>query len=1172
MYHKRSLLFILFIFLGLNASSAVFVVTNKADSGPGTLREALTKAAANGNTERDYINFNLPGTSEAEKTITILTNLPAITSDIVIDGSTQPGNEFSINGAKVVITSNGHSINEVNIRSVFLVKGVNYFEMDGLIIKNLFYDPSQYRPYGGTAVFVAETNKQIVIGKPGKGNVMYNLGVAIETALGKDYEFANPSFTDKMELKNNFIGVAEDGIKIGTYLQSTLLLYYVYNLLMGGDSKSEGNVVFGVAAISPGRQDDQLKENVNFKIKNNIFSANAFQQRTTDPNIVTDRNNVYLTFNVDVNLNYNFDTKIEVSDNVFGYALLMQGFKRADVVIQGNSFGTSSDKRTILPLEGGGIFLRYLKGTTLIGGDNLSKGNTFTHCSEDSQAVFYGEAAINVVDFDGELSQGNNVELSHNSIYCNNYRAFEYHFGPDKKPLSVTIDNLTPTSVSGTTKPNARVELFYTDKECTQCQPETYIASVNAGQNGKWTYNGNLLPGYGVMAGATLNHISSEFTDTRIYAVAPYNQVTYSECEKGGNIQGTIVVNAKKIAWLDNDGKVVGTNVDLINVPPGKYRLRAEQFGCVQYSQVIEIFDNTPVILTDNLKITFPSCNLLGSITGIDTRSADKTEWLDKNGRVISNAYNVDNLPEGSYTFRITGQRGCVKTYGPIVLKMVSGPVINQTSLKIQSTPCGQSSGSITNISISGSGTLKYSWTNNLQQVVGTAKDLVNQPAGTYILKVTDDTQCGPVYTGDIIIPETNGITLDESNVQTAIAICGKNNGSVTGVKVTGATQYRWTDANNKTVGTTAALENVSSGDYMFIASNNFGCVKSSKVYHVALQATTQFPSYNADVVPSCFGDKNGSVSITTDALVKSLRWVNSQGATAGNQSLLAPVAAGKYQLYLTDQNGCESYYNTYTVDEIPEFTVANPGVRMNDHCGLKIGSINNVTITGGVPPYTYNWLNADMQVLGTTNSINCLFAGKYVLHVVDTRCGNLDIAYVIADESEIVAAPATSVIQLCSSGNALLTVKNASSAVTYRLYDSQSSVLPLDEEKGGRFNISVSGNRDFFVSQLNGTCESPRAQIKVIVGLSVVNIANTFTPNGDGINDYWKISQIENYPAATVQVFTRYGQEVFESKGYSSPFNGTMNGKALPAGVYYYIINLKTDCNILSGSLTLIR
>jgi len=75
-----------------------------------------------------------------------------------------------------------------------------------------------------------------------------------------------------------------------------------------------------------------------------------------------------------------------------------------------------------------------------------------------------------------------------------------------------------------------------------------------------------------------------------------------------------------------------------------------------------------------------------------------------------------------------------------------------------------------------------------------------------------------------------------------------------------------------------------------------------------------------------------------------------------------------------------------------------------------------------------------------------------------------------------------------------------------------------------------------------------------------VLTIVNTFSPNGDGVNDYWYIKNIENYPKADISVFTRYGQRVFHNTGYSKPWDGNYNGKALPAGTYYYVIDLKDD------------
>jgi gliding motility-associated-like protein len=98
-------------------------------------------------------------------------------------------------------------------------------------------------------------------------------------------------------------------------------------------------------------------------------------------------------------------------------------------------------------------------------------------------------------------------------------------------------------------------------------------------------------------------------------------------------------------------------------------------------------------------------------------------------------------------------------------------------------------------------------------------------------------------------------------------------------------------------------------------------------------------------------------------------------------------------------------------------------------------------------------------------------------------------------------------------------------------------------------------------------------AQDTVFVKVSPpINIHNTFTPNGDGINDYWTIVGLTAYTDATVDIFDRYGQKVFHSLSYPKPWDGTFNGKPLPVGVYYYVINTNVNGQVLSGYVTIIR
>jgi gliding motility-associated-like protein len=84
--------------------------------------------------------------------------------------------------------------------------------------------------------------------------------------------------------------------------------------------------------------------------------------------------------------------------------------------------------------------------------------------------------------------------------------------------------------------------------------------------------------------------------------------------------------------------------------------------------------------------------------------------------------------------------------------------------------------------------------------------------------------------------------------------------------------------------------------------------------------------------------------------------------------------------------------------------------------------------------------------------------------------------------------------------------------------------------------------------------------------------IPNAFSPNGDGINDRWRIQYLESYPGATVDVYDRYGMLVFSSIEYAVDWDGTRNGKDLPIGTYYYIVNPKNGRKIITGSVTIIK
>jgi gliding motility-associated-like protein len=82
----------------------------------------------------------------------------------------------------------------------------------------------------------------------------------------------------------------------------------------------------------------------------------------------------------------------------------------------------------------------------------------------------------------------------------------------------------------------------------------------------------------------------------------------------------------------------------------------------------------------------------------------------------------------------------------------------------------------------------------------------------------------------------------------------------------------------------------------------------------------------------------------------------------------------------------------------------------------------------------------------------------------------------------------------------------------------------------------------------------------------------NTFTPNGDGINDRWEIKNLEQYPEAAIEIYTTSGTLVFRNIGNSQQWDGTYRGKPLPSGTYYYVIDPKSGRNKIAGYITLLK
>ncbi|MBD1394247.1 T9SS type B sorting domain-containing protein [Mucilaginibacter glaciei] len=568
-----------------------------------------------------------------------------------------------------------------------------------------------------------------------------------------------------------------------------------------------------------------------------------------------------------------------------------------------------------------------------------------------------------------------------------------------------------------------------------------------------------------------------------------------------------------------------------------------------------------------------------GAITGIVITNTDATtlliSWKDQTGTEWGTTTNLINIPAGSYTLTVTTADGTAsQTYGPVILKNTDVPVINQTNPVIISTLCGQFAGSITGITATGTGTLTYSWISQYGTEVSNTLPLLNKTGGKYRLMVTDANGCTAMST-ELEIPEINGVSLNTTNGQALSASCEKANGSIIGLQTVGATQITWTrQPDNVVVGNQIELKNVPAGDYKLTYSNST-CSKSSD-FTINSLASSSFGDITVKATNTCDAFVTGKIEVNTDNAVEvpaAYRWVNANGDNAAFGKVAQFLAAGIYKLYLTNKYGCENFYREYSVGKYPPFVNTQFGTITNIKCGIGRGSITGIAFTGGTGNYVYEWYGTDGTLItGKTEPfLDDLSPGKYTLRTTDGGCSLSENIYTIIDEEAQQAPPVVPYVNLLSAGQATINVTNPYTTAIYRLYDSETAITPVDEQRGGTFAVNVTQSKSFYVTLTFGYCESERVEVKITVDPTVNEIANTFTPNGDGVNDYWKITGLDGQSNATVSIFTRNGSLIFQSLGYARPFDGTYRGKALPAGVYYYTIKLKAS-KVIAGHLTIIR
>ena len=1150
------------------AVANTFIVTSNADSGSGTLREAIIMANANGTATTDYINFNIPQAVFNLRIIDLVTELPALSSNIVIDGTTQPGATYGTTSAKICLRKLDYAAQF----SMITVENAVHTEIYGFCLyygywQGLFGSPARSQQLYGINLI---NSKNIIIGMPAKGNVINGVASGI---------YSDSVSCSDITIQSNYIGQggfyadpANDLDAVVLPVDCCITFGNVANIFIGGNTPASGNIL---GSKDRGINIDSRYSNGNglIRIQNNILSK-SYDKTTliatsdswdTYISIGRSRNNP-----VSWTSNTTIDYRIEILDNIISSDVSIRDVSDS-IIIKRNRFDTiypyndHQQKLAIFNCSRGGI----------IGGENAADANYFKTKSPgtDNRSMYLFD--------DGPITVLKNV------FECNSTTSSTTQIGNEYVPIPFAqVDSTTSGYVGGTATPDTRIDLYY-DDECTACEGKLYFANVIAGDDGKWSYTG---PVNGTVVAVSTNSqgYSSQFSTPMFDATNI--QVKDSRCgQNNGSITGITTKGAETYFWINVDTKdTASRSLDFINAPPGDYFLYAVHGGtCINImSPNIEVHDVTPKISPADLaEVIQPSCGKFnGSIRGLlvyDWQYAIY-KWVNEAGVIVSNQTNLDSVGPGTYKFIVT-DTGSVSNCGDsltFTLTNQSGPTLNTSDIKINSSTCSLNNGSITGLTASNvNGTPVIEWYDSLNNVVGNNYDLVNVLPGKYRFTFKDAGGCDTIQSPYYTVPGSGTVEIDTTGMLVTASSCSSASGSIQHITITNGGSYRWINtADNSTIGNTSDIFNLPSGNYVLVVTNSDGCSKTSPVITVPPSTFNPIAVTGVAVTNALCSQNTGSVTISSfsgNALLYTFRWADSvSGQNISTGTSIADLAAGTYQLFAKDNNGCEKNIYTATVVSIPPPVINyDASFITNDECRLMQGGVL-LNITGLAGPTTYTWYDENDEIVGTGINLQNVVAGAYTVTVTDGMvCTVHSNPFLVGNDNSALPPPVYDDVIIPRHADAVINIKNPADG-NYSLYFAPGGTQPAFQSNDGNFIIpSVPGDTTVYIKRSKGFCYSNTVAVHItVVDKSYFTIPTAFTPNGDGVNDKLNVRGIGITSLDYFRIYNQWGKLVFETHRLNDGWDGTINGIAQNTASFVWIARGKDITgSVLSGKGTFV-
>ena len=584
---------------------------------------------------------------------------------------------------------------------------------------------------------------------------------------------------------------------------------------------------------------------------------------------------------------------------------------------------------------------------------------------------------------------------------------------------------------------------------------------------------------------------------------------------------------------------------------PGTYHLSVrDDNACLLILDTITFIDPTPLNIISETKTDIAVCNgdSTGSVEFVVNGGTGAIEYSIDNGINWQANGLFSNLPGADYTVIARDANSCTITSS--TLTVVQPPAITADIIIVdQLDDFNPGSIDITNAA-GGTGILEFS-INGLAGPFSSTTFYPDLVAGFYDVVIRDGNMCTYEETVEVeLVPP-----LDVTVTITHSSCNGSDDGSILihANDPVGIPEYSIDDS--ATWSANELFEDLPAGEYIIFARDEDGRYFNDTVIVNEPVAIGIF----RNITPaSCSNlSEDGAIDITVNGASGTVSYSWSNGATSED---LNGITAGIYILDVVDENSC-SASDTITVPALTDVT-ADAGSDTAICFGETLilngqgGTTASWSPTGGLS--NPNILN---PVVDTDTSIS------YILTVVGLNdCFDMDTIDIIVHPSYgLDAGNDTSVLR-----NGSVLINTTGGPYESYLWEPSTGV---DDVNSANPTITPVNSANYIVSGLTaeGCYDRDTLRVEVIENLIIYN---AFSPNNDGKNDFWDIEYAEYYSDIIVEVYTRWGEKLFSSVGYTDDrrWDGTHKGKDVPLGTYYYVVIPYKGATALTGPVTIVR